>query len=215
VCEHIWTDANFQTPQTCIECGETEGNAVISYFTEHGFTPNASVGNTYDYKTVTFSRHLETIGTVNYVSLEIIESDELREAREGYEWLVLNTRVNFSDPNYQSDGYRTWFMFTDYYTGALIFPDEFIETFPINFNGEEYEGRYFINRFPNEVVGNTSDTIVRELSLSVPIGYDGIVQVQFNSANLNLPDSFDDVAARAETASDFICEDSVILRLRG
>jgi hypothetical protein len=38
VCEHDWQDADYENPQTCSICGETQGERLLSYFEENNLT---------------------------------------------------------------------------------------------------------------------------------------------------------------------------------
>jgi hypothetical protein len=216
VCEHTWTEANFQTPQIFIECGETDGDPLIPYFVQHGITPNASIGNNYQYTNATHSASHDTMGDVIVTSVERVVSDETREAKEGFEWLIINATIVFGDSNGYGErhGMSFWSAFLDYYTGAIIYPDDFAETFTVNYNGETHEGVYTINRvYTGASWVNNTWTLRREYALQIPVGYDGIVFAWFNFSNTNASD-FAEMAAADTSAVDVLDGDSVIFRFQ-
>jgi RNA polymerase sigma-70 factor (ECF subfamily) len=188
-CIHNWTEANFQQPQTCIECGETQGDVLTPFFEENGFIVNMVLGQTYPYRTRTFDNpDLEITGDATIIDYRIVELDENREAKEGYEWRTVQVLLDFV-----IGGSNQRFSFADYYTGELIHS----KTMTVNFNGADYECE-----FDMVVLKNELSISLLEFIVLVPVGYDGIVLKIINSVHMD-----------AENWVDTIDEYSLLFRL--
>lgn len=141
---HVWADATCQVPQTCIECGETQGDALLHeltaanfqqaaicmvcgeaegeplmpYFRERGIAINLELGVPVEYVTVTYDRHdLPTVGTFTLTDYQVVPYTEEFEAKEGFEWRIIRMTSSFSDDNARRYGTLTTLLFTDYFSG--------------------------------------------------------------------------------------------------
>jgi len=70
--EHIWQEANYQQPQMCIECGETEGEPIPPRFEEYGFTLSEH-GIQVPYLTVSFDGNSSVIGQITVVDYDVFD----------------------------------------------------------------------------------------------------------------------------------------------
>ncbi|MBQ1264298.1 MAG: hypothetical protein IIY04_02650 [Oscillospiraceae bacterium] len=208
---HIWQLANCTEPETCVQCGLTEGEALghdllpatyqqgevctvcgeevseplAADFETYGIAAEAlQVGQSYTYNTVTGEGN-PTQGTLRVANYEVIDSDELRPAREGYQWHVVTFETVFADPAVMQTGVVVDFTVTDYYDIAGFkdnadHSDESISSYTVNYNGEDvpvYCGQ------SGGYTPNDDGTLTFEFAISVqiPVGYDGIVVGMNNS----------------------------------
>jgi len=147
------------------------------------------VFNTFDtsyrYITSTPEYSYRTVGDIQLSNFRIIEGDDLREAREGWEWRIVDIRMAFGDD------FAHWLGFTwaavygiDYYAFSL---DENVSSssdglHTIYWNGNSYE---IYQRL--ELAGDWGDWYFEMLgtfTVHAPIGYDGAVIAFFNGAQL-------------------------------
>jgi len=194
-CEHIWSEANYQEPMICAECGETEGGPLTPAFASLGNTIRPH-GSAHTYKTVTFQDpSIDNVGEVTVTDYYIIEGDDTHEAKEGYEWRIAHVSVVFDDGDVNWDGVRIRTCLYDYYTG---FFEETIDDFTeanetrlpttihtVSYYGEDYEIESKSELQRNEWVMTTHYTFYWDIVVSyhVPVGYDGIMFGFYNAGN--------------------------------
>lgn len=140
--EHIWQDANFQQPQMCIECGETEGEPLTPRFVEYGFTISEH-GVQVPY--ITISRNAPennniVDATVIVTDFSIYDTFGLIEiidmGNDGI--MVSGTYSDLSDLEGWRDGEFEQFISSLLEDGAILDP-EFewrVITFEVNFTGD-------------------------------------------------------------------------------
>jgi hypothetical protein len=217
-CEHDWTEANYQQPEICTVCGETQGNPLTPFFEENGFAVNMVLGETYPYRTRTpLDFNVTSVGELTITDYRIIESDDEHEAKEGYEWRIIQWQVVFYDENVQYGVARFCFVTIDYYIDsdfelnqdARISADA-EDIYSVNFYGEEKETLRNFRTIRSELVEN--DWFVEaEYSFLVPIGYDGVVPIFFNAVHNG------EVAGigygNVEHWTDIIDDDALLFRL--
>lgn len=214
-CEHNWIEANFQQPQICTECGETQGEPLTPFFEENGFAVNMVLGETYPFRTRTFDNpDLTTIGEVTITDYKIVNSYEDHEPKEGYEWRIIQWLAVFSDDNHRAYGERFAPNPIDYYIGVDIEADYDTTNnrsfTTINFNGHEEEIQRERRVIRVEETGNGRVYEV-EVAFLVPIGYDGIVYVFYNSVHDG--DVSGILLGNVEHWTDIIDEDALLFRL--
>jgi len=191
-CEHVWQEANFQQPQMCLECGEIEGEPLTPGFFEYDeFTLNSTQT---DYEYLTRTEEYEDIiiyGIANAHPLVIIEYDDYREAKEGFEWRILTVELYFYGLGVEHFGRVIGFSSNlDFYHFSM---DGNVRSLignvgnrTINFYGNAYEVTVM-----TEHTSEWTDDIIHgewvlistfEFSALVPIGYDGMMVAFFNAA---------------------------------
>ena len=188
---HIWTEANYQEPSTCRECGRTQGEPLTPYFVEHGVKANLQVGKSYDYEALKYDNDSgqvlynpdgtpqRIVGTFRVLSYEILEADETHAARDGYEWRIATFEVTMPT------GYAFARLETDYYSGKIngtvkYSDDKAVEaTYTVQYNGEEVDcvlrNEPLYDRWEIRNQQKLACLSWRS-SVQVPIGYDGYVQ---------------------------------------
>ena len=223
--EHTWVDATCSAPKTCSVCGETEGNALEHTLSEANYQQaavcevcGASVGEPlqadfekynltehmmeldqeYDYKTTCYDNHAyETVGKLIFSNYRTFDSDETHEAKEGYEWKMVDVTATFGDENAREYGISPDTRFDDYYdiiksVDTTARDDNGIVHFTVNWNGVDYtECCYdFTNGFDGWM-DNTNPAYEEwervnvwqlHVEVLVPAGYDGIVLGVYNDA---------------------------------
>ena len=210
---HQWQEATCSAPKTCAVCGATEGTALEHQMGEATSPspavctvcgaevgeplPAAMAGFTlveadqdYDYQTVSPNDpSLSIAGTFRVENYRVIESDEEHEAKEGYEWRLVDVRFTIDDENARRSGYATPTATVDYYEGPQ---DSDAET--ANINGEKFPSSSSINIRENTWTPDGVAHVLMEHSFQVPIGYDGGVVCIYSFAYYPL-ESMDDVNA--------------------
>ena len=194
---HELTAASFQEPPICVVCGEVGGEPLMPYFRENGIAINLQVGVLADYVSIAGEREdLSTIGTLTITDYQIVPYTETFEAKDGFEWRILNMRIVFTDANANAYGSWTSFLVTDYFTGwtpktgsiqTVVFDgiddDAAVweMTMPINYRGNDYEVLVIVIHHFEWIVDYGE---IREgtWALRVPIGYDGAIMVYHNAA---------------------------------
>ncbi len=192
--EHTWVEADYWTPKTCTECGETEGDPLPPNFETLGLTVS-EMDVPHRYASVTYNDYsIPTVGEVTATDYKIIESDETHEAKEGYEWRIVTLKYHFFDENAASDGWRTSVIYDDnYYAFDLETTVGFSEgenendgeeeaKRTVNFMGEGFEIEEKDETVRNEWVGQEA-YFEKVYSFQVPIGYDGMMITCYNPAN--------------------------------
>lgn len=216
---HVWVDANCQTPKTCSDCRETEGSALAHDLSEATFwepsvclvcgeivgevltsfiieiglsTEIMSIGTEYPYRSVCYDdTSVETIGTVTITDYKAIESDEKREAKDGYVWHIVKIKYSFGDENANNYGMMFRSDIVNYFTGDYygfrkgILNEENEEVFAVVYNDETFE---CLNRFEslNYNWSNTNSALEVfteevEHSILLPSGYESMVIFPINS----------------------------------
>lgn len=216
---HTWVAATCAEPKTCSVCGETEGNALEHTLSEANYQQaavcevcGASVGEPlqadfekynltehmveldreYDYKALCYENYAYTIGKVIFSNYRTFDSDETHEAKEGYEWKMVDVTIAFGDENaleYGAPG--AWVFSANYYDiikqdDTAIRDDDGVRHFTVNWNGVDYTECCYIFTFGgwSDWTDNTDPaygdweliTVCQcRIVVLVPIGYDGIV----------------------------------------
>ncbi len=191
---HNLTDANFQEASVCIDCGFSDGEPLEAGFDKNFLTINAEPdGTSHDYVTrCNGNSALETVGKVRFGDYHIYDSDDEREALEGYEWRSLLINAEFMDDNAWSYG-PTWAINPEDFYDIERFSDEATRDedgwyhFTVNWYGEDYpDCLYYIQK----VGGSWSEevyTVGFRIYVRVPVGYDGIVITMRDTANVRTP----------------------------
>ena len=176
---HQLTEATYQAAASCTVCGETVGEPLTPDFVKYGIDASLQVGQPYTLNTVTGNGAMSTYGETTISSYEVMISDDLRPARDGYEWHVVTFTTVFSEPTALQYGAGADFTVSDYYDicgfkDTADHSDESISVYYVLINGEETPVYFGQN---GGFSGNPDGSFTFELSLSVqkPVGYDGIV----------------------------------------
>ncbi len=179
--EHVWQDATYQQANFCAECGE-EGEPLVGFFAQNGYTPAMEVGAAYNYRTIcNQDTDRFTVGEITIADYRIITGDDTYAEKEGYEWRIATFNIAFSDANAQAVGTRTRCGITDYYTGSMVgtaSDDDRLLT--INYNGEELLCDYISTTHQAEWIDGTFYVSI-EVGVQVPVGYDGVVLAFYNA----------------------------------
>lgn len=179
--DHKLTEANYQQAATCEVCGETVGEPLTPAFVEHNVKGQfMELGKTYDYVTACDKdSDFKTIGQATIADYQTFASDDTHEAKEGYEWKIVETQIIFSDDNAKKYGIGACDSDDDYYDivgyNESSVSDENGKTFTVNWNGQDYtECRLIIKGgFSNGNEESSVLTITKEYL--IPVDYDGIV----------------------------------------
>ncbi|MCL2060524.1 MAG: hypothetical protein FWH01_15985 [Oscillospiraceae bacterium] len=214
---HDWREANYQEPQECLDCGEVEGEPLPAVFLSHGFTLS-ELGIAHPYITGTYAdTSVPTKGRVTVSDFHVIEGDEDREAKEGFEWQVFRVLYEFDDDNARRDGMWWAVMWPCYYEFSLdkdLYLDDRVHTYTINFYGEDYlldnEEDFVQDVLQSEWIAGK---YVRDEinAIRVPVGYDGTVLVFYNTGNH--PASRTGDLSEPALRSELIDNDTVFIRL--
>ncbi len=168
---HAWADATYSAPMTCSGCGETEGDALEHTLSEANYQQAAvcevcgvSVGEPLqaDFEKYNLTEHMveldqecdyitlcyensayTTVGKVTFSNYRTFDSDETHEAKEGYEWKMVDVTVAFGDENAWEYGVIIGNCFVNYYDiiksdDTLTKDDNGIKHFTVNWNGVDY-----------------------------------------------------------------------------
>ena len=175
---HDVIPATYEQGETCTVCGEVISEPLAADFELYGIAADMQVGESYTYRTVT-GEGQPTEGTTTITDYTVIESDELREAREGYLWHVVTFETVFADEAVMQTGVSVDYTCTNYYdiAGFKDTADHSNETFSaytVNYDGEEvpvYFGQ------AGGFTPNDDGTLTFEFAISaqIPVGYDGVV----------------------------------------
>jgi len=181
VADHVFSEATHHTPPTCFTCGLTNGEKLPAEMAVNGITQFMEVGQTYDYTTTTYKQpEKETVGKLEVVSYDIVESTDKYPAKEGYEWRIVKMKSVFSDKNARSYGISINTCHEDYYntkfhddTSRYVENGEY-DYYTVLYNNEEYEISVNYTDEWSKWVNNKS-TYSCTVATCVPIGYDGVV----------------------------------------
>lgn len=184
--EHDWLEATYQTAATCAACGEVDGTPLQADFVTYGIRADMQQGVEYTFQTVTADGTKPVTAKATVTGYEVIESDELRQAREGYEWHGVTIETLFDDPVAMQEGAQLEYCCADYYNIAAFadsadHSDAQVSAYQINYNGEDQLVYFGQN---GDVVQNPDGTAKITITFWVqkPIGYDGIVIGVHNGA---------------------------------
>lgn len=193
--EHTATKATYQSSAVCTVCGAEVGDPLTPAFEAEGVKGTfMEVGRPYPYRTLCYDNPSEeTICTVTVTNTETFASDETHEAKDGYEWKIVELEVLIDDRNGYTYGYQVEQCNEDYYDIQLL--DETLAeiappaegydsqyTFSVNWNGEEYECMY---NYIDDSTGWRDDgttLLTKRFEYLVPAGYDGCVIGFYNAA---------------------------------
>lgn len=174
---HTLTEANYQQAVTCIVCGETIGDVLAPDFVEYGVKGQfMELGKTYDYATGCYlNLDYKTVGQAAITDYRTFASDDTHEAKEGYEWKIVEMQIVFSDENAQNYAASASYCYSDYYDMSEDDSDE-EDTFTVNFNGIDYTECSVdeTNDFGDWTEDNTI-TWSQTYEYLLPVSYDGIL----------------------------------------
>ncbi|MBE6605754.1 MAG: hypothetical protein E7635_01775 [Ruminococcaceae bacterium] len=184
--EHQLSDATYHSPAICSVCSTQIGDALTPDFEAYGIKADLKVGSTYDYRTLNGNGSQTTVGKTTVSSYDIIDSDDIRQAREGYKWHVVTFDTLFSDPVATQTGANIDYCYSNYYdikgfADSADHSDEVLSAFTVNYNGKE-EKVYLGQAGSFEDNGNGTFTFTFTISVHAPVGYDGVVVGLNNSA---------------------------------
>lgn len=180
LCTHEWSAANYQEPQTCLLCGETQGEPLAAALSNRSMMAE---NETYTYQAQCWedkTRQTASLAAVTR-SPDLI-SDDTHPGKDGYVWKRVTVTVTADDENAWLYGIRVRLNFLDFYTGApLDSPDPSApETFMVNYRGQEYsctaQTRITQNGWNGQVFTWSADC-----DFLVPEGYDGCTPVLYNA----------------------------------
>jgi|GEM_PF-6897547 len=179
--EHTWQPANYQEPAICIECGETDGEPLAAAFETLGITKFMQLGESVPYTTRCYDNtSVYTTGNTRIDEYLVVEADESRVAKEGYEWRIVQFSSAFSDDNAQRYGALFLFSFFDYYADKDVEPyiraidEESNRTYTLNHHGEDLVCDYTYTTLERAWINDVLH-LAGEYAFQVPIGYDGLV----------------------------------------
>ena len=182
VCDHDWAPANYQQPETCRLCGETQGEPLPAVLDTYTGLTQMEVGVAYPYETLCYEdSSLTTVGQAVISSYETISSDATHSAKEGYDWRLVNLTITFQDDNAWEYGMSNRTGDLDYYTGApFTYLDDSGEIFTVSYNGVEYECLGRVNVVDNQWDGRVF-TYSLNFEYQLPVGYDGCVLASYHA----------------------------------
>ena len=197
--EHVWLEATFTTPQTCEECGETEGDVLQPGFERHNLRLR-EFGNTYTYVSADlFHRLIRHEGELT-VNFSITEGNDRLEPMECYEWRIIHMHLYYPFVRLDDDGLVGWRLLRDnYYNIDLTQP----QVTTINNEGAELardrEGNSIgivldYNQIKGDLIGewvqvggmwyyDASWELEAEIAYRVPVGHDEIIVGFYNPRN--------------------------------
>jgi len=115
---HEWRAANYQEAQRCTKCNDIEGEPIPPSFLDYGYYLN-DYNTAYAYVSAcgTSNINIVTVGRVTLSDYRVIESNDIYEAKDGYEWHLINILFEFGDDNARNYGFR-WqaIRLLDYYS---------------------------------------------------------------------------------------------------
>ena len=196
LCDHIWTEANYQQPQICQLCGQAQGDPLPAAFETDGLShTRMELGVSYPYVTTCLNNpDLTTTGQATVTSLTVLSSDDTHPAKEGYQWHFIQITVTYQDDNARNYGMQNRLYDLDYYTNApFSYPDAADPTkFSVNYQGQDYDctGIYEITyaQWDDRVF-----TWSVSLEYQIPEGYEGCVLALFNAAHNQNNEPFSEI----------------------
>ena len=260
-CEHEWLSADCNTPETCSICGETLGESLAHDFTEapnyqepsicllcgeegEPLTPGAIsnelniislTGTAHRFDTITCTEFLiDVTGEVTLVNIDVTDNWGNYEAPEGYEFIVADINLTFTQAYVLEYGVNFLPGLLDFYTYdpsgdvaitydgvagvlAVFGPSLELEVIrggdpgaisihgPINYYGEDIELLVY-STFDSEVT-QSGVSLNITYAIQVPIGYDGMIIAFINARMLENDED--------APAGDYIDRDTLFFRLRG
>lgn len=175
-------------PRTCSVCGETEGDPLTASFESMDVKGQfMEVGKAYPYVTLCYDNPLyKTTCDATITNYEIVESTDTLEAREGYEWRIVDAEILIYDGNANMFGYSVATCNEDYYD--IIGYDESIvtdnepeggydwaKTFNVTWNGEEYDCLLYMVGDSTGWRDDNTVLLTKHYMYQVPVGYDGCI----------------------------------------
>lgn len=172
---HELSAATYQSPAICSVCGAAVGDPIAGVFEERGYKL-MSLGQEYDCVVAgNRNRSLSFPGLVTAENYRIVPSFASHEAKDGFEWRIVDLRFALSNPIIEQYGYFYTTKVMDYYLG-------FQNTGIVNLDGVDYQCA--VKREAVQSNHISLDTIeeVYEFAVQVPTGYDGMVVCIYNPA---------------------------------
>ena len=197
--EHTLSEANYQQAAVCEVCGESVGEPLQADFEKYNLTEHmVELDQEYDYKTSCYddSAYM-TVGKVIFSNYQTFDSDETHEAKEGYEWKMVDVTAVFGDENAREYGILPDSWVDDYYdiikcVDTSVTDDNGIDHFTVNWNGVDYTeccdiwdsgwNGWTDNTNPAYRDWERINVFQLHLAVLVPAGYDGIVLGVYNNA---------------------------------
>lgn len=190
--EHDWKPANYQQPETCSVCQATNGTPLMPSFVANNQEVLAiEYYESAPYTTICYEdQSLTTTGTVNVTTYGVGEITGLTDPPEGYDWYAAGWNIEFYDDNAQD--YGAWYdwQYMDYYDNDL-FTETFNPgqdgtiTFSVNYNGEIFDQCLIVEEPVTNEWANDILTFRQNISVLLPIGYDGFVMTFYNKGLTN------------------------------
>lgn len=208
---HNFSIANYQEPSICLDCKIVDGEILTPDFVLNGLDKKfVEIGYEYEYITKCAEAKVKTKGNFSVTNYIKFLSDETHEAKEGYEWQVVEFKMVFSDDNAYKHGITASISTDDYYDikghdySIETLSDDF-SSFTANWKGTDYtECRKKLTQ-KWEGWKKSSNTLNCKAEFLVPTGYDGMVISVRDSAN-----SWDD----GEHIYDVADENTLFFRLK-
>lgn len=171
---HDLTEANYQSPAICRICNEAVGEKLPASLENRGIAfaePNVD----YELSTPCKNSDLMTSGKVRFENYRIVDSDKTHEAKEGYEWRIVNIHYIFSDENAHVYGYTFGSNNLDYYTDRFETQKKDGNSISIvHYNGEKYAVDFRYAELANSWEDDSAN-IILEVAVNVPKDYDGVI----------------------------------------
>lgn len=175
---HTWQEADYFSPQICLTCGAEQGEPLQPSFEAHGLAANVRLGETYDYVTsCSADVSKTTVGKVTFSNYRIFEDTLL----EGYEWRAVHMEIAFSDENAQNYGMKLGYAHEDYYdteTWDESYDEkgENAKLYTIRYGGVDYtECKSIFSDSGYSGWVDGVNTLQCEVFAVVPVGYDGMM----------------------------------------
>jgi len=157
---------------------------VVSEMELAGFTDYMEMGTEYPYTTMCYEdESYDTVGAAMVTTYDIFESASGYEAKDGYEWRLVDIEVLFYDENAWNYGISATTRIEDYYNPQL-FDDMLVEldeseeyysyTSTVIHRGQEQEVYYRYVDYWSDWIDEEC-TYYAQWAIQVPIGYDGMV----------------------------------------
>lgn len=232
---HIWTEANYQDPEICTTCGDTQGQPLEAGFEKHGLEINlwenkqvfvdengqlqitlSAPEEGFPYVTTCYDdKAMKTTGALYLSNYRIVQSDETHQARDGYEWRIVDVEIEYSDSNSRKYGVVAHHCAENYYcledwdlsmqglSGTtweyLDKENSWVNCFTVSYHGEDYPvfagceeekwSRWQGRTNPTDGTWEEYITYTSTFSACVPVGYDGVV-VGFADSGLDSDDAY-------------------------
>lgn len=184
---HTLTDANYQEAAVCTVCGETVGEPLEADFEKNGLEYLTEWDIAYPYTAICAKNDtLTATGSITFSDYQIYSEEEAykayysefnEEMAEGFELCSFMVTVVFDDDNARDYGVSKGYGWTDYYNLKKHEDDI------VNYYGVDYEDCRVVAYDEDGLLNGWSDdgvlTNQRIFYVQRPIGYDGVIFVQF------------------------------------